>query len=77
MAHRRVRSRRYDELTLCLDVRWQIPEKAFGGDRAPTRTAMPISAASRRLLAWERLLRLGAVAPRKAESDQLIFDGLK
>jgi hypothetical protein len=46
-------------------------EKAFGGDRALPRTALQL--AQHRGAYWrgERLLRLGTVAPRKAESGPL------
>jgi len=47
------------------------PGECFWRCLSTVQKSRSASAASRRLLAWERLLRLGAVAPRKAESGPL------
>ena len=63
-----------------VDLPLELPHKALAGfpltkrgDRSPkcsntAQNSCSAIAASRTLLAWERLLRLGGVAPRSAES---------
>src|ERR1700730_15915811 len=47
------------------------PGESFWRCSSTDQNSRSASAASRCLLAWERLLRLGALAPRKAESGPL------